>query len=199
MAKHTGHGRGRTFISRRLVAIGLSVVLIAGIVTAWSQLGDRIDEEQPVAAGSCLEGPATVPVIADPALAPGLQKIAEAFNARKPVVRDHCVSVQVRPADARATLEGLTAATWDAQAFGAYPAAWVPESSIWAAVLQTTKPAALQGNPESLVSSPVRLAVEPRIAEAANGALSWEGLPDQTEANSLAAFGRSSWGSLRIA
>lgn len=177
----------------------LAIILIAGAVTSWTLLGDHIDETQPVAADSCLEGPATVSIVADPALAPGLQQIATNFNATKPIIRDHCITVQVRPADARATLEGLTAKTWDTAAYGAFPAAWIPESSIWSAALETSKPALLQGAPESLVSSPVRLAMEPEIASAMNGELSWADLPDQTKANSLAAYGKRSWGSLRIA
>lgn len=199
MAKHNSGGRSRTYISRPLLAFVLAIILIAGIVTAWRQLGDRIDDEQPVAAGECLEGPAKISVLADPAIAPGLQRIAQDYNNTEPVVRDHCITVDVRPADARATLEGLTAQKWDAQTYGDFPAAWVPESSIWSAALQTAKPDVLQGNPESLVSSPVRLAMEPEIAKAADGRIGWSDLPAQTRANSLSAYGRSSWGSMRIA
>lgn len=199
MPKHTSGGRSRTVISRPLIAVALALILIAGLVTAWRQLGEQIDDEPATAASSCLDGPATVPVLADPAIAPGLQKIAENYNKTKPVVRDHCITVEVRPADARATLEGLTAEKWDDQTFGTHPAAWVPESSVWAASLQTSKPDVLQGDPESLVSSPVRLAMEPEIAKAADGKLSWADLPAQTRASSLAAFGHQSWGSMRIA
>ncbi|MGB3301085.1 hypothetical protein [Gordonia sp. (in: high G+C Gram-positive bacteria)] len=197
--RHNAGDRRRQLVSRPLVGTLLAIILIAGAVTSWSLLGDRIDNEQPVAAGSCLEGAATVSVVADPALAPGLQEIAKSFNATKPVVRDHCITIDVRPADARATLEGLTAKTWDANAFGAFPAAWVPESAIWSSALQTTNAGLLQGNPESLVSSPVRLAMEPEIAKAIDGNLAWSDLPAQTRANSLADFGKRSWGSLRIA
>ena len=198
MAKHNSGGRGRNFISRPLIAVALTLILIAGVVTAWRQLGDRIDEE-PVNASPCIEGPATVSVVADPAIAPGLQQIAANYNKTAPAVRDHCITVEVRPADARATLEGLSADKWDQQTYGQFPAAWVPASSIWAASLQVANAGALQGRPESLVWSPVRLAMEPKLADAVDGRLAWADLPAQTRAASLGAFGLRSWGSMRIA
>ncbi|NLG46352.1 hypothetical protein [Gordonia sp. (in: high G+C Gram-positive bacteria)] len=200
MAKHNSGGRSRHFISRPLVALALALIMVAGLVTAWRQLGDRIDDEPAVAAADeCLEGPAKASILADPGIAPALQKIAEDFNKTKPVIRDYCVTVEVRPADARATLEGLTATTWDTKTYGEFPAAWVPQSSIWAATLQTSKAEVFQGKPESLVSSPIRLAMEPEIAEAGANSIAWADLPAQTQANSLGEFGRRSWGSLRIA
>lgn len=198
MAKHNSGGRGRNFVSRPLVAVALAVILVAGLITVWLQLGDRIDE-QPVAADPCLEGAATVSVLADPAVAPGLQRIAENYNKTRPAVRDHCITVEVRPADARATLEGLSAKTWDQRTYGAFPAAWVPQSSVWAASLQVAHAGLLQGNPESLVTSPVRLAMEPALAKAVDGRLAWADLPAQTRAASLDAFGLRTWGSMRIA
>ncbi|WOC13968.1 hypothetical protein [Gordonia sp. MP11Mi] len=198
MSKHSTGGQ-RQFIARPLVAIVLVVILVAAAITAWTKLGDHIDDTATTDAATCVEGKATIPIVADPAVAPGLQRIAQSYNDTSPIVRDHCVTVQVRPADARATLEGLTARDWDTKAFGAFPGAWVPESSVWAAALQSAKAKALQGPPESLVSSPVRLAVEPEVAKAANGRLAWTGLPDLTMANSLSAFGHRNWGSLRMA
>lgn len=199
MSKHSTGGQRRQFIARPLVAVALVAILIGAAFQAWDQLGEHIDETATTDAATCVEGSATVPIVADPAIAPGLQRIAQNYNDTSPIVRDHCVTVQVRPADARSTLEGLTAGTWDTEAFGAYPGAWVPESSVWSAALQTKKASALQGPPESLVSSPVRLAVQTDVAEAANGRIGWSDLPDLTEANSLRAFGHSSWGSLRMA
>ena len=163
------------------VALALALIMVAGLVTAWRQLGDRIDDEPAVAAADeCLEGPAKASILADPGIAPALQKIAEDFNKTKPVIRDYCVTVEVRPADARATLEGLTATTWDTKTYGEFPAAWVPQSSIWAATLQTSKAEVFQGKPESLVSSPIRLAMEPEIAEAGANSIAWADLPAQT-------------------
>ncbi|MFC0315567.1 hypothetical protein ACFQNE_10885 [Gordonia phosphorivorans] len=197
MGTHRSGGTRQLF-SRPLLAGALSLILIVAIVVAWRGYGERIDDGSVVAA-QCLDGEGLVPIVADPAIAPALQKMAETYNALEPIVRDHCVTVEVRPADARATLEGLTAETWDPQAHGAYPGAWVPESSVWAAALEVATPAVLAGRPESLVTSPVRLAVEPELAAAADGGIAWADLPALTRANSLRAFGHRSWGSIRMA
>ncbi|GAC78500.1 MULTISPECIES: hypothetical protein [Gordonia] len=199
MSKHSTGEKNRQFIARPIVAGALVVILIAGVITAWSRLGDDIEQTASTDASACVDGKATVPVVADPAIAPGLQRIAQNFNSTNPIVRDKCVTVQVRPADARATLEGLTAKKWDTRSFGPYPGAWVPESSVWAAALQTKNESILQGPPASLVSSPVRLVIERELAKAINGRIAWKDLPGLTQANSLAAYGHREWGSLRMA
>lgn len=197
MGSH-GTGDTRQLLSRPLLAIALSVILIAALITAWVRFGDRIDDGSS-SANKCLEGTASVPIAADPAIAPALQEIAKNFNATGPKVRDRCVTVEVRAADARAMLEGLTANAWDTKAHGAFPGAWIPESSVWSAALQTAKPSALAGKSESLVSSPVLLAVEPELAAAAGDDLGWDDLPALTRAGSLAEFGKPAWGSIRLA
>lgn len=193
-----GSGRTRQLFSRPLLAGLLGIILVVALIVAWNQYGDRIDDGSTKAA-SCLSGDAHLPIAADPAVAPALQEIATTFNAARPVIRDYCVSVDVRPVDAGAMLEGLTAPKWDAQAHGLYPAAWVPESSVWSAALATANPSLLAGTPDSLVSSPIRLAMEPELAREAKGKIAWGDLPSLTRDNALRAFGHSSWGSLRMA
>lgn len=198
MSSHRRNG-SRELVSRPLLAGILAVMLLVASVAAWRGLGDRIDDDSSASAGTCLDGEAVVPVIADPGVAPALTQIADDYNALHPVVRDRCISVQVRPADAVTVLEGLTADDWDQQAYGAFPGAWVPESSIWTAALQTARPEVLSGDPQSLVTSPVLLAMEPQIASAGGDGVAWSELPSLTRANALAVYGRSSWGSMRIA
>ncbi|AZG44664.1 type 2 periplasmic-binding domain-containing protein [Gordonia insulae] len=189
-------GRG---VSRGLVGSLLTLVLVAALVLLWAQLGDRIDRQGDQAAGTCVEGKTTVPVVADPDIAPALATIAQEYAKTDPVVRDHCVTVEVRPGDAKVTLDGLSG-TWDAASLGAYPAAWVPQSSIWAADLMTATPAAVDGKPASLVSSPVVLATAPRLAEAFEGNLEWQQLPTlQRRDAALGDVGLGSWGSIRLA
>ncbi len=193
------NNRRRQPVSTTLIAGVLCLLLVAALGLVWRDLHDRRDDGSISAAAECHEGRGLVGVGADPAIAPALQASAAAFNARHPVIRDRCVEIEVRPVDARGMLEGLTADTWDTQAYGVFPGVWIPESSIWAAALQTAQPQALAGRPDSLVTSPIRLAVETQLADAADGAITWADLPSLTRANALAAFGRSSWGSLRLA
>lgn len=193
-----GSGRRRQPVSTTVLASVLTVLLIIALVMVWRGLGERRDDGTG-AAGQCHEGRGLVGIAVDPAIAPALQESATAFNATAPVVRDRCIEIEVRPVDAHGMLEGLTGTTWDSESYGVYPGAWIPESSIWAAALQVSKPDVLAGAPASLVHSPVRLAMEIQIAAAADGAISWADLPSLTRANSLGEYGRSSWGSLRLA
>lgn len=177
----------------------LSIILVVAAVVVWRQLGDHIDEQSDQAANTCVEGNTTVPVIADPAVAQALESIAQEYTKTKPVVRDHCITVAVRPGDARVTLDGLKGA-WDVQSLGPYPAAWVPESSIWAAELSTAKPDVVDGQPSSLVTSPVVMTMAPELAASFDGSLEWGQVPMyQSEDLSLARVGRGSWKSLRMA
>ncbi|MEE4024622.1 hypothetical protein V1Y59_16165 [Gordonia sp. PKS22-38] len=203
MAHHRSTGgrgsvRGRG-VSRGLVGSLLAIVLVAAVVVVWVQLGDRIDRQGEQAAANCVEGTASVPIVADPDIAEALRTIAEAYAETGPVVRDHCVVVDVRPGDAKVTLDGL-AGTWDPAALGTRPAAWVPQSSIWAADLMSARPDIVDGQPPSLVSSPVVLATAPRLAEAFDDDLEWQQLPTlQQRDAALGAFGLGSWGSIRLA
>ncbi|MED5801911.1 substrate-binding domain-containing protein [Gordonia sp. Z-3] len=203
MAHHRSTDRGASMrgrgVSRGLVGALLTVVLVAAVVVVWFQLGDRIDRQGEQAAGNCVEGRTTVPIIADPDVADALSTIAAEYSKTGPVVRDHCVVVEVRPGDAKVTLDGLAGA-WDPAALGARPAAWVPQSSIWAADLVSARPDIVDGTPSSLVSSPVVLATAPELAEAFDGELDWQQLPTlQQRDASLGAFGLGSWGSIRLA
>lgn len=202
MAHHRSSGtesiRSRG-VSRGVVAALLSILLVASIVVTWQHLGDRIDRQADEAAGQCVEGPAEVSIIADPDIAPGLARIAENYAAQNPVVRDRCVTIAVRPGDARITLDGLTG-TWETESMGAFPAAWVPQSSVWSADLLAADPEAVEGSTRSLVSSPVVLAVSPALREAVGDSFDWSQVPTlQRRDASLTDFGLEGWGSLRMA
>ncbi|MGV9825481.1 hypothetical protein [Gordonia sp. NPDC003429] len=189
-------GRG---VSRSLVFAMLAVVLVAAVIVAWQQLGDHLDREADEAAGTCVEGRETVSVIADPDLVSGLTAIAKEYAETNPVVRDHCVTIAVRAGDAKVTLDGL-AGTWDTASMGAYPAAWIPQSSVWSAELETVKPNSLEGQPQSLVTTPVVLATSPDLGKKFDDTIDWGQLPLlQQRDNSLSEFGLDDWGSIRMA
>ncbi len=202
MAHHRSSGgesiRSRG-VSRGVVAALLSILLVAAVVVIWQDLGDQIDRQAEEAAAQCVEGRESVPIVADPDIAPGLAAVARNFGETNPVVRDKCVSVDVRPGDAKITLDGLSG-SWDTESMGAYPAAWVPQSSVWSADLAAAKPDAIEGNTRSLVSTPVVLAVSPELNSSLTGRLDWSQIPTlQRRDNSLADFGLQGWGSLRMA
>ncbi|MGW0038610.1 hypothetical protein [Gordonia sp. NPDC003376] len=189
----------RRGVSRGLVFMLLAVLLVASSVVVWLQVGDHVGREGDAAAASCGKGAATVAIIADPDIAEGLSAIAKSYSETHPVIRDHCITIAVRPGDAKITLEGL-AGTWDPQANGQYPAAWIPQSSVWAADLVTARPSVVDGTPESLVTSPVVLATSPELGAQLTGKLDWAQLPTLARRDdSLTEFGLRGWGSLRMA
>ncbi|GAB09441.1 hypothetical protein GOARA_036_01740 [Gordonia araii NBRC 100433] len=197
MARHssnyTPRGGGRSL----LLAV-LTALLVAGLVVSWLQARDRVGRQADQAAGTCVEGPATVAIIASPDIAEALGDIAKRFNDTKPVVRDHCITVQVRPGDSKVTLDGLTG-NWEAASMGAFPAAWIPQSSVWGAQLTAANPDIVEDSPESLVKSPIVLALPTLFADKA-GDLDWGRLPGLARLpNAMAQFGLPDWGPLRMA
>ncbi|MFT3900111.1 MAG: hypothetical protein QM728_07710 [Gordonia sp. (in: high G+C Gram-positive bacteria)] len=185
--------------TRTLLAIILSTLLVLGLGVGWFEARDRIGDQADQAAGKCVEGKADVPIIASPDIAEALGEIAKRYNDTHPVVRDHCVNVQVRAGDSRITV-GALRGKWDTEAMGAYPAAWIPQSSIWAAELAVGKPQDAQGAPDSLVTSPVVLALPGTLAAKVRGKLAWGKLPALTQqSDALAEYGLPAWGSLRLA
>ncbi|MFW0790804.1 hypothetical protein [Gordonia sp. CPCC 205333] len=191
---------GRRGVSRGLVFAALCVILIVAAAVVWWQLAERVDKQGDQAAGTCVEGKTVVPIIVDPDISDALRGIAQSYNKTHPVVRDHCITVDIRPGDSRITYQGLTEAQWDSSTLGAFPAAWVPQSSVWTSQLQVSKPTLLDGTPESLVTSPVVLAVTPEFKEKVDGKIEWGQLPTLARtAGSLSRFGLNGWGALRLA
>ena len=75
MAHHRSSGgeniRSRG-VSRGVVAALLSILLVAAVVVTWQDLGDQIDRQAEEAAAQCVEGRESVPIVADPDIAPGV-------------------------------------------------------------------------------------------------------------------------------
>ncbi|MBT0568213.1 substrate-binding domain-containing protein [Williamsia sp. CHRR-6] len=198
MGQHRNEVDRRRGVSRGLILTVLAVAVVAALVVGWVVLGNRLTQDGDSAANACAEGPETVTVISDPDLAAPLAAIATEFGKTRPVVRDKCITVQVKAGDPKVTLDGLTG-TWDPASMGPYPAAWVPASSIWSAQLLASASSVVEGTPRSLVTSPVVLAVAPQFATTVGGKLSWlQLLPLQRNDDGLAELGLEGWGRLRI-
>jgi hypothetical protein len=144
-----------------------------------------------------VEGVSTLNVTVDPDIAAPVRQLAQSFNATKPVARDHCakVIVTVQPSDAVAT--GLTSPNWNEATLGPRPAVWIPESSR--SVRRILVPGLVQGDPTSLATSPIVLAVAPALQSALVGAkVGWADLP-RLQQGSLDTIGLSGWGGLGLA
>jgi hypothetical protein len=166
-------------------------------VILWRFFGDAMSRRSQDAAQQCVQGTATVAVVADSAIADSVKSIAETYNAEAKPVGDKCVNVVVKQSDSDAVVNGL-AGTWPTD-LGERPALWVPASSIPSARLQTLAGKQIVSDARSLVTSPVVLAVRPQLAGSL-GQQNWSALPPlQTNPVALDALNLPGWGSLRLA
>lgn len=137
-------------------------------------------------------------VAADPDISGPVEQLAERFDATAPVVRDHCVTVQVRATASDVVRSALNVGidSWDAGALGDRPGLWIPQST--ADVEAVTARGSIDGTPRSLASSPVVLAAPTAIADAVTAAgSSWADLVRlQRDPQAL---GLGEWGGLRLA
>ncbi len=175
----------------------MAVLLLVSAVFLWFRLSERSDERAGVAAGECVEGPATLDVTVDPEIAAPVRAIADRYNATEPKVRDHCAKVVVtdRPsADIAAALAAN--GPWD-PALGPQPGLWIPDSTR--SIESVRVPGLIEGQPESIASSPIVLAVPDQLRGALESAqVSWVDLP-RLQQGSLDEIGLSGWGGLKLA
>ena len=183
-------------VSKGVIAALVAVVVLVGGVILWRFFGDAMSRRSQDAAQQCVQGTATVAVVADSAIADNVMKLAEAYNAEATPVGDKCVTVAVTKADSNSVITGLTG-SWPTE-LGERPALWIPASSVQSARLQAAAGKQIVSDARSLVTSPVVLAVRPQLA-AALGQQGWPALPGlQTNPAALEA-NLPGWGSLRLA
>ncbi|GAB2667738.1 hypothetical protein GCM10027169_32020 [Gordonia jinhuaensis] len=197
MGRHRTTEPVRRGVSGRVWIALLALIVVIILVVVWVILGKRIDNQGDAAARECVSGDSTVTIVTDVSLASPLNAIAQSFNQTHPVVRDHCITVSIRPIDPQTALQEL-ASGWDEASMGPFPSAWIPASSVWSSRLTAAAPTVVDGAPESLVTSPVVLAMRGEDAAAAAGRISWADLPalqsDRAALRRVGMTGRSSLG-----
>ncbi|CCQ16384.1 putative uncharacterized protein [Rhodococcus sp. AW25M09] len=175
----------------------LAIAVIVAAVFGWFQLRNRISDQGVEAAGQCVEGSAVLTVAADPDISGPIEKLADRFNETAPVVRDHCVTVQVRATASSEVRSNLNSGidNWDT-ALGDRPGLWIPQST--ADVEAVTERGAIDGTPRSVASSPIVLAAPAPVADAVDAiGSSWADLVRlQRDSQAL---GLPEWGGLRLA
>jgi Ca-activated chloride channel homolog len=143
----------------------------------------------------CTGPQASATVAASPDQASVLQRLAAEWSLTDPRAGGACASVKVVAADSAAVASALGTAGANGR-----PAAWAPESSVWAS-LAASRPEAVAALPRSgtsLATSPVVIAV-PRERAAALGwpaqKLSWRGvLGGMAQDPTWARYGHRNWG-----
>lgn len=187
----------RRGVSRGVIAALVAVGVLVGGIVLWQFFSDAMSRRSEDAARQCVQGTATVAVVADPAIADSVAAIAETYNAEAKPVGDTCVDMAVTPANSDAVIAGLSG-TWPAE-LGERPALWIPASAVSSARLQAVAGKEIVSDARSLVTSPVVLAVRPQLAESL-GQREWPALPElQTNPTALETLNLPGWGSLRLA
>ncbi len=166
-------------------------------VFAWFQFSDRAANRDSAAASECVEGESILDVTVDPDIAAPVRTLAEQYNAAEPRVRDHCAKVRVTAKSSAAMVAGFAAGgAWDGE-LGPQPALWVPASSR--SVEAARVPGLIEGDPISVATSPVVLAVAEPLRMALDAAkVGWGDLPNLQQ-GSLDVLGLSGWDGLRMA
>ncbi|MDJ0004918.1 VWA domain-containing protein [Rhodococcus fascians] len=176
----------------------LTIAVLVAAVFGWFALRDRISDQGIEAADTCVEGPAVLTVAADPDISAAIEQLATRFDATAPVIRDHCVTVEVRAIASDAVRAALNsgANNWDVGVLGARPGLWIPQSS--ADVEAVVDRGAIDGTPRPVASSPIVLAAPSAVADAVVAAGSgWADLIRlQRDPQAL---GLPEWGGLRLA
>lgn len=172
-------------------------MLILVAVFAWFQLSDRAASTDVAAAAECVEGPASLDVTVDPAIAGPVRAAADRYNATKPRVRDHCAQVKVSARPSAAVVAGLAdPGKWD-PALGPKPGLWIADSTRSIELVRV--PGLIEGTPASIATSPIVLAVPDALRQALEQhRIAWSDLP-RLQQGSLDELGLSGWGGLRMA
>ncbi|MGH3726447.1 MAG: hypothetical protein ACRDUS_20260 [Mycobacterium sp.] len=196
-SSHHRTGGSNWGVSKGLVGAIAAVLVVAVSIGLWWYFDRRTSDNQAEAAATCVHGNNTIAVVADPSIADRIGEFSERFNKKHEVIGDYCFTVSVHPADAANVIKGLTG-QWPAE-LGAQPALWIPGSSVSSARLKAASKTNIVSDSRSLVSTPVVVAMTPRLRQAIPNDKSWADLPAlQNVPNSLDAFGLPGWGSLRL-
>jgi hypothetical protein len=189
-----GAGRG---VSKGPIIAVVALVVVAAMVFGWFQLRNQISDQGAEAAQTCVEGPMTVEVSADPDIADRITELAGRWNDTAPVVRDHCITLDVTSAPSAAEASAILA---NSPTAGPRPSLWIPSSSAAAAPV-VEKTGLVNGTPKTLASSPVVLAAPAQLTAALGGAAAgWADLPRLAGVpGSLDSIGLAGWGALRMA
>ena len=194
---HRSTDRKRRGVSIGVIVALVAVVAIVGGIILWRFFGNVLSNRSDTAAASCSGSDVPVAVIADPSIADKITGFADQYNKSANPVGDHCVKLEVKPANSNQVIDGFVG-NWPAE-LGQRPALWIPASSVSTARLQAAAGPKTITDSRSLVTSPVVLAIKPQL-KTALAEQNWGTLPAlQTNPASLEAMNMPGWGSLRLA
>jgi hypothetical protein len=174
----SGRHRPTQVLRKRAIRTPLAVIGALSLIGAGSVILRTVAAD----AGGCSSSSGIkLTVAADPAIAPAIGEIANAWTATGPTVNGDCVRVEVVPRSSYAMAENL--ATWSGgsvdvaakpaptPAEGDLPPVWIPDSSYWIGRVAEVDRELFEGESTSIASSPVVLAVPEAVARTMAGQL----------------------------
>jgi hypothetical protein len=172
MGRHVAADRRRGVAGWPLVALGVVVLLVSGVVVYFALL--RNDDATNRA--RCADT-VTLPILASSGSSAAATMLSDSFNATAPVARSSCLTTSVTTLASPDAVSAL-AAGW-AGNNGPPPGVWLTDDGAALSALDRSASELTAGrDADPLASSPVVLAVR-EVDAAAGRQLSWTGLPGQ--------------------
>jgi len=174
----SGRHRPTQVLRKRAIRTPLVVIGALSLIGAGSVILKTVAAD----AGGCSSSSGIKLVVAaDPAIAPAVTEIGNAWSATRPTVNDECVRVEVVAKASYTMAENL--ATWsggwvDVAAKPAptplesdLPPVWIPDSSYWFGRVAEVDRELFEGEGTSIAASPIVLAVPEAVARTMAGQL----------------------------
>lgn len=194
-----------------LIAAGaVGIIAVAGLkIATGGDDGDRTARASGPTSSQTSKprnGCTSVTVAASSEKAALLSQLADTYNASGAQVDGSCVDVRVNTV-ASGTAEKQLARGWDTRAYGDQPTAWTPAASTWVSLLRNDlteqdKPAIVPDGSESIVSTPLVLAMPKPMATALGWPEKKIGWAEITRLASApggwASVGHPEWGTFKL-
>jgi len=145
----------------------------------------------------------TMHVAADSAVAPIVQRLADAYTGDLIANGRECIPIEVTPTSSSAVVGRLTNG-WTEPVHGPTPDVWIPQSTLWMDLLrdQLDDPSILSDEPSVLARTPTVLALPRPMAEALgwpDAQVTWQDVLELADSDEgWAAHGHPEWGPFRL-
>ncbi|HIW64535.1 MAG TPA: substrate-binding and VWA domain-containing protein [Candidatus Stackebrandtia excrementipullorum] len=156
----------------------------------------------------CSGDPLRATVVAAPDIKEPLSVLARAWEREEPSVSGRCIGVEVREKSSSQVATKLQS-SWNTVTDGARPHVWIPDSSVWIQMVESTDIGSLMIPDKTplAATSPTVIAMPKPMAEALGWQSggepvadepSWSNLLSLAESGSWADFGHEEWGDITL-
>lgn len=199
------HRRGRRRRTRRRFPVAPWIVISTVITLVLS--GMVIGYTWLLGTG-CSGTPLRATVVAAPDIKEPLSVLARAWEREEPAVAGQCIGVEIKEKSSAEVATKLSS-NWNTVTDGAKPHVWIPDSSVWIQMAESTDAVAVMIPDKTplAATSPTVIAMPKPMAEALGWDSggdpvdlepSWPNLLELAESGSWADFGHEEWGDITL-